>query len=656
MKKLFALLALALCAAPAFASGNNGTIIGSPTFGTGRFTAYQSLTGVTDSDYISIPQTVVSITSSSSWAIEAWVKTTYSSGIQVFLSLGTGSSTSIWMGINGGKFQGTVGGGQVVSTGNIDDGAWHHCVLEDSAGTTLYVYVDGVLQGSSPTSITSVTGGGQIGRFTLTGGYAWSGSISEVAFWNTEKYTSNFTPATSPYVGIEANLQTLYHLNDNAIDSSAGTSVQTTSLPPGTVGGAYSQTLVASGGVSPYTWSLYSGSLPTGLTLSSSGAISGTPTVTGSSSFVVSATDSNSPASTGYSGTLTITVNAYQTIVPNNSAILYSPYNWNVDSTDAISVNAGAYLRTVCNTTSFALIFAEANLSAPYPEMWARIDGDGWQEYTLSPSNTVWSIASGLQSRKHLVEVIIKSTTQTANRWNVSGGVLPATAVDITGLGIDASGSCTAPTRRTHNILIYGDSITEGVRSVNDTASNDTDQNDVLSDYSYALATATDSEVGVVAFGATGILASSGSNVPALPSSYNYQYQGVSRTFSPAPDLVIYNDGTNDSTTGSTWQTAFETVLAGIHSSAPLAKQLLLVPFGGSHLADIQAIVTAEGSPLITYANTSGWFNYSDSVDGIHPYGYEHLQYIAPQLFPIVEPLLSSGGGSGVTVGTFSAH
>ena len=45
----------------------------------------------------------------------------------------------------------------------------------------------------------------------------------------------------------------------------------------------YSSSLVASGGITPYTWALASGTLPAGLTLSSSGVISGTPTAAGTS-------------------------------------------------------------------------------------------------------------------------------------------------------------------------------------------------------------------------------------------------------------------------------------------------------------------------------------------------------------------------------------
>jgi Putative Ig domain len=64
--------------------------------------------------------------------------------------------------------------------------------------------------------------------------------------------------------------------------------ITTTSLPGGPVGVAYDATLAATGGSPPYTWSRTSGSLPAGLTLNSStGAISGTPTSTGTSSFTV---------------------------------------------------------------------------------------------------------------------------------------------------------------------------------------------------------------------------------------------------------------------------------------------------------------------------------------------------------------------------------
>ncbi|MCX6589795.1 MAG: Ig domain-containing protein, partial [Acidobacteria bacterium] len=64
-------------------------------------------------------------------------------------------------------------------------------------------------------------------------------------------------------------------------------------LPNGTRTTAYSQTVAATGGTGALTYSLASGSLPNGLTLSvSSGLLSGTPTLAGTYNFSLRATDS----------------------------------------------------------------------------------------------------------------------------------------------------------------------------------------------------------------------------------------------------------------------------------------------------------------------------------------------------------------------------
>ena len=87
--------------------------------------------------------------------------------------------------------------------------------------------------------------------------------------------------------------------------------VSTTVLPGGAVGAAYSATLSATGGSAPYSWSIPTGSLPAGLTLTaSSGVIGGTPTTAGAFSFTVQVTDSSSPAPKSASAPLGITINA----------------------------------------------------------------------------------------------------------------------------------------------------------------------------------------------------------------------------------------------------------------------------------------------------------------------------------------------------------
>jgi hypothetical protein len=71
----------------------------------------------------------------------------------------------------------------------------------------------------------------------------------------------------------------------------------TISLAGGTYGTIYSQPLQATGGIPPYSWSVSSGALPPGVTLSD-GTINGTPTQAGSYNFTIKASESSSLAAT----------------------------------------------------------------------------------------------------------------------------------------------------------------------------------------------------------------------------------------------------------------------------------------------------------------------------------------------------------------------
>ncbi len=100
-------------------------------------------------------------------------------------------------------------------------------------------------------------------------------------------------------------------------------SITTTSLPDGAVGAAYNSTVSAAGGQGPYAWTVSAGSLPPGLNLTSSGALSstilGSPTIPGPFSFTLRIQDS-----TGLAATRTFTITITSTALTITTASLPS--------------------------------------------------------------------------------------------------------------------------------------------------------------------------------------------------------------------------------------------------------------------------------------------------------------------------------------------
>lgn len=128
-------------------------------------------------------------------------------------------------------------------------------------------------------------------------------------------------------------------------------------LPDATLGTAYTQSLTATGGTAPYTFTVDSGSLPGGITLASSGNLAGTPTAAGQFSFTARATDS-----TGLTGTI-----AYQLKVAAASPI--SPTITGVTDTEppaqqpTLSVQLGAvYPVPLDGTINLAFASAAGNV------------------------------------------------------------------------------------------------------------------------------------------------------------------------------------------------------------------------------------------------------------------------------------------------------
>lgn len=326
-------------------------------------------------------------------------------------------------------------------------------------------------------------------------------------------------------------------------------------------------------------------------------------------------------------------------IAPNNSAIVYSPYNWLVTSGSAKSINPGAYFRVMYSGSLCIINFDTTNNSTPLSQVWVRVDLGSWNSHSIFSTLNVGGAANSNWGF-HLVEVMVKSTTETQNRWSSPSN----TAIVFTGLTLDIGATVMAPESASKNAIFIGDSITEGVRTVDDVSTDDTDRNDAMISWVDKVAQLLVMEYGNIGFGGQGFTSTASGNVPQVQSAYNLLWASQARTFSPQPDLVVINEGTND---GSSDITSNATALLnGILSACTSAKIIVLRPFNGTVQSAhwIAAIAACSNPGRVHFIDTAGFFNTTNSADGLHPYGFENVTHIAYELFAAINPLLSPSG------------
>lgn len=149
--------------------------------------------------------------------------------------------------------------------------AYSQTLASASGGTGPYTYT--IASGALPAGISLASNGTLSGTPTAGGTFNFT-----ITATDSSTGTGPFT-ATSGTLTLTVAAPTI--------------TLSPSTLSNATVATAYSQTLTASGGTAAYTYTIASGALPAGLTLSSSGVLSGTPTAGGTFNFTVTATDSS---------------------------------------------------------------------------------------------------------------------------------------------------------------------------------------------------------------------------------------------------------------------------------------------------------------------------------------------------------------------------
>lgn len=627
---------------------NNLSLNQSPTFGVGgKFNG--SFTGGVGTTPINM------LPATGGFTVEAWFN--FAGGGGTYLIFG--SVDTFWVGMSSGSLAAHFGLGTnegVLTSSIAVTGGWHHAALVcATAGTTLFL--DGAVAATSPQTFSGqgATFANPIGvrafnNFTFSA-YQWLGAIDEVAFWSGSRYTAAFTPAAGAYAGSETGLLALYHLDGDGLDARTAASVPSLATPSvsGTVAGG---SMTVSG--------TYSAGTPSGLTYVLDGgavvAATGATIGSGSYSFAITAPASGSHTisvtgtggNTASSPTASFTTSASGVaIAPGNPAILYSPYNWQVLAGVATAWNPGAYFRVLFSGSSCTLNFDVSANAPPLSQLWWRVDNGPW-----TPAAVAAAIACAIPALTignadvpfHRLDVVVKSMDSgpTTNRWAAPA---PGT-IRFTGLTLGAGAGVQTPGRAALNIIVYGDSITEGIRTLGESGATP-DVNDAMFGWAFKLGELLGAEIGLVGFGGTGYVTSLG-QVPPFPLSYGLIAQGVVRSFTPAPDLVVVNHGTNDGSNNV--QAAAVQALNGLLAAVP-CKVVLLNPLPTSDNAYLQAAIGACSAPArAAFVSTAGFFQKSLGADGfqLHPSGPNATGVIGPKVAAALRPFLA-GAGAGAS-------
>jgi hypothetical protein len=277
----------------------------------------------------------------------------------------------------------------------------YNSTINATGGTGSYTF--GLASGVLPNGLNLSASGVLSGTPTLAGSYSFSVSASDtLGSTDTKSYTVNIN---TPVV------------------------ITTTTLPDWTVNNpGYNKTIAATGGTGSKTFSLTSGTLPTGLGLSSSGVVSGTPTVTGTYTFAVTATDTvGASGSQSYTVTINPAVVITTTTLPDWTAG-FAGYNQTIAATGGtgtltFSKSAG--------TVPTGLILSSSGVLSGTPTV------AGTYNFTITATDTVG--ATGSQAYTVVINPAVVITTTTLPNWTVNqpnyGGAGGATISATGGTG-----------------------------------------------------------------------------------------------------------------------------------------------------------------------------------------------------------------------------
>lgn len=459
----------------------------------------------------------------------------------------------------------------------------------------------------SPSSVSLPSGSGSTGTFTYTPrAGAATGSVTLSAS------ASSLTTATATAsVTAQATALTISP-SSQTVSAGVASGNYTVGLAAGGLTTATTVALSDAGSGGTFT--------PSGLTL----AAGSSPTATFTYTPAVGATGTKTLTATaaGLTSATSSAIGSLATILtPTNASVVASPYNWvaglanstTSDSSAMRTCNTGAYLRVyVSGTTSVNIIFGASTTSANFIY---QIDDGLPSSPTTCLNNGSYTVTLP-DTGAHFVTFTLYSISQIAGRW---AGAL---AVTINGFQLGNGGAAATATRGGRNLLIYGDSITEGTQSHDGS-------DGVTTSYAYLIGESYRRqgwEYGIKGAGYSGytvvVPSANGGQPPAwttgddTKSSWNkVDGSGVSGSaittgtigaaserYVTQPALIIDAWGTNDglqSVADATVQATVTGFFQRLRVAAPSAIIVTVIPFGGYKRAAIQAAAATVADPKL---------------------------------------------------------
>ena len=252
-----------------------------------------------------------------------------------------------------------------------------------------------------------------------------------------------------------------------SVTISSPVTVGPSSVPGGTVGSAYSQTITASGGNGSYTYAVSSGSLPAGLALNATtGAITGTPTTAATSSFTITATDGN-----GATGSRSYTATINPAIVVNPAGLP----SGTVGSAYSQTISATGGNGTFTYSVSVGALPAGLSLNASTGAISGTPSSVGSASFTITATDGTGAIGSRAYSVTINAAIVVNPASLPAGTvgvaysqtvsatggtgsytFSVSAGVLPA------GLTLNASSGVISGTPTTAGASSFTIRATDG--------------------------------------------------------------------------------------------------------------------------------------------------------------------------------------------------